>query len=76
MRLDLGPNPSSAIAVEEIASYDPVQQIRVAQWRVLKPDAAAYEIAPLSLRVFFPQELPLLLGWTWLHATVISPAIL
>lgn len=76
MRLDLGPNPSSAIAVEEIASYDPVQQIRVAQWRVLKPDAAAYEMAPLSLRLFFPQELPLLLGWTWLHATVISPAIL
>ena len=54
MRLDLGPNPSSAIAVEEIASYDPVQQIRVAQWRVLKPDAAAYEMAPLSLRAVLP----------------------
>ena len=61
MRLDLGPNPSSAIAVEEVASYDPVQQIRVAQWRVLKPDATADEMAPLSLRLFFPQELPLLL---------------
>jgi SAM-dependent methyltransferase len=61
VRLDLGPNPSSAIAVEEVASYDPVQQIRIAQWRVLEPDAKAHEVEPLSLRVFFPQELPLLL---------------
>jgi SAM-dependent methyltransferase len=60
VRLDLGPNPSSAIAVEEVASYDPVQQIRIAQWRVLEADAA-HEIGPLNLRVFFPQELPLLL---------------
>jgi len=61
IRLDLGPNPSSAIAVEEVASYDPVQQVRIAQWRVLEPNATAHEVAPLSLRVFFPQELPLLL---------------
>jgi SAM-dependent methyltransferase len=61
VRLDLGPNPSSAIAVEEVASYDPVQQVRIAQWRVLEPDATAHEVAPLSLRVFFPQEVPLLL---------------
>ena len=61
VRLDLGPNPSSIIAIEEVASYDPVQQVRIAQWRVLEPDATAHEVAPLSLRVFFPQELPLLL---------------
>ncbi len=61
VRLDVGPNPSSAIAVEEIASYDPVQQIRIAQWRVLEPGAAAHEVGPLCLRVFFPQEVPLLL---------------
>jgi SAM-dependent methyltransferase len=61
VRLDLGPNPSSAIAVAEVASYDPVQQIRIAQWRVLEPDATVHEVEPLSLRVFFPQELPLLL---------------
>ena len=61
VRLDVGPNPSSAIAVEEVAAYDPVQQIRVAQWRVLEPDAAAHEVAPLSLRLLFPQEVPLLL---------------
>ena len=61
VRLDVGPNPSSAIAIEEVASYDPVQQIRVAQWRVLKPDAPAHEIAPLNLRLLFPQEVLLLL---------------
>lgn len=60
VRLDLGPNPSSAIAVEEVASYDPVHQVRIAQWRVLEPDATTHEMA-LNLRVFFPQELPLLL---------------
>ncbi len=60
VRLDLGPNPSSAIAVEEVASYDPVQQVRIAQWRVLETDATAHEVA-LNLRVFFPQEVPLLL---------------
>src|SRR3954469_10633775 len=32
VRLDLGPNPSSAIALEEVASYDPVQQVRIAHW--------------------------------------------
>jgi len=36
VRLDLGPYPSSAIAVEEVASYDPVQQVRIAQWRVVE----------------------------------------
>jgi SAM-dependent methyltransferase len=61
MRLDLGPNPSSSIAVEEVASYDPVQQIRVAQWRVLEPDTSTREVAPLTLRLLFPQEVPLLL---------------
>jgi SAM-dependent methyltransferase len=61
VRLDLGPNPSSGIAVEEVASYDPVQQIRIAQWRVLEPDATTHEVAPLNLRVFFPQEVPFLL---------------
>jgi len=61
VRLDLGPNPSSAIAVEEVASYDPVQQVRIAQWRVVESDATAHEVAPLSLRVFFPQEVLLLL---------------
>jgi len=61
VRLDGGPNPSSAIAVEEVASYDPVQQVRIAYWRVLEPDDVVCEVAPLSLRMFFPQEVPLLL---------------
>ena len=39
VRLDVGPNPCAAVAVEEIATYDPVQQIRVAQWRILDNSA-------------------------------------
>ena len=62
VRLDVGPNPASAIPVEELAAYDPVQQIRAARWRVLPgPEMPVHEIAPLNLRLFFPQELPLLL---------------
>jgi SAM-dependent methyltransferase len=57
VRLDVGPNPSSAIPVEEFATYDPVQQIRTAQWRVLGGPV----ISSLNLRLFFPQEIPLLL---------------
>ena len=61
VRLDLGPNPSSAIAVEEWSSYDPVRQVRELRWRIQEPDAPAREVAPLALRQFFPQEVPLLL---------------
>ena len=53
IRIDLGPHPSSAIAVEEIASYDPIRQIRELRWRVLQPDTFTGEIAPLALRRFF-----------------------
>ena len=61
-RLDLGPNPSSAIAVEEVATYDPVQQVRFVSWRVREPGAAVRDLAPLALRQIFPQELSLLLA--------------
>lgn len=67
VRLDLGPNPSSAVEVEEVASYDPVRQVRTARWRVREPvpitgaSGVAREMAPLRLRLIFPQELPLLL---------------
>jgi len=61
VRLDIGPDPSAAVAVEEIATYDPVQQIRVAQWCILGSSARRRQIAPLRLRILYPQELPLLL---------------
>lgn len=59
--LDLGPNPSSAIAMEERASCDPVGQIRVARWRVRESRLGVQEVGPLALRLIFPQELSLLL---------------
>ncbi len=68
-RLDLGPNPSAAVAVEECASYDPIGQLRELRWRILGPDAGAREIAPLVLRQFFPQEVPLLLEVAGLEMT-------
>jgi SAM-dependent methyltransferase len=61
VRLDLGPNPSSGIAVEETAAYDPVQQVRLLSWHVREPKVGVREVAPLRLRQIFPQELPLLL---------------
>jgi SAM-dependent methyltransferase len=61
VRLDIRPNPSSVIAIEEFATYDPVRQIRAARLRVVCPDGPTSEIAPLQLRLLFPQELPLLL---------------
>jgi SAM-dependent methyltransferase len=60
-RLDLGPNPASAIEAEERASYDPVTQVRTAQWRVRPPCGAEMVEARMELRQFFPAELPLLL---------------
>ncbi len=60
-RLDLGPNPASAVEAEEVAHYDPVGQLRVAHWRVREPGGRERAFAPLVLRQFFPQELPLLL---------------
>lgn len=60
-RLDLGPNPSSAIRAEEVAYYDPVEQVRISQWSIRQSDAQVQTLAPLVLRQFFPRELPLLL---------------
>jgi SAM-dependent methyltransferase len=64
VRLDLGPNPSSGIPLEEVASYDPVRQVRTARLRLCGPGpgSPAGELAALHLRLIFPQELPLLLG--------------
>jgi SAM-dependent methyltransferase len=61
VRLDLGPNPSAAIAVEEIAAYDPIHQIRVSGLRVRDAVIGDREVAALRLRLIFRQELPLLL---------------
>lgn len=68
VRLDLGPNPSAAIPVEEVAAYDPIQQIRVSGLRVRDP-LGNRELAPFRLRLIFPQELPLLLTSAALQLT-------
>ena len=60
-RLDLGPNPASAIEAEEMARYDPVNQVRISHWSVRQGDGRQQSMAPLMLRQFFPQEIPLLL---------------
>ena len=60
-RLDLGPNPASAIQAEEWAQYDAVRQVRVSHWSIRRPGGKEQAMAPLVLRQFFPQELPLLL---------------
>lgn len=60
-RLDLGPNPASAIEAEEMARYDPIKQVRISHWRIRHDDGRQQAMAPLVLRQFFPQEIPLLL---------------
>lgn len=60
-RLDLGPNPASAIQAEEWAQYDAIRQVRVSHWSIRGADGEERAMAPLVLRQFFPQELPLLL---------------
>jgi SAM-dependent methyltransferase len=61
VRLDTGPNPSTAVQIEEVAFYDPVRQLRTSCWRVLEPGQPGHDLAPLTLRQIFPQELLLLL---------------
>jgi SAM-dependent methyltransferase len=49
------------ISVRETANYDPVTQIRTANWRVRHGEQPTRTLAPLCQRQIFPQELPLLL---------------
>jgi hypothetical protein len=49
------------ISVRETADYDPVTQIRTANWRVQYGEQHARSLAPLRQRLIFPQELLLLL---------------
>ena len=49
------------ISVRETANYDPVTQIRTANWRVRHGEQHARILAPLRQRLIFPQELLLLL---------------
>ncbi len=68
-RLDLGPNPCSAIEAEEVASYDPVVQVRTSCWHLRRHGFPVQAMAPIRLRQFFPQELPLLLRMAGLELT-------
>jgi SAM-dependent methyltransferase len=70
VRLDLGANSCPGAAVEEVFVYDPVQQVRVARWRVIGGSAHGREIAPLRLRLLFPQEVSLLLDTAGLELAV------
>jgi SAM-dependent methyltransferase len=49
------------IAIEETAAYDSAAQIRYMRWYLSAPGAADFRVIEYSLRVIFPQELPLLL---------------
>ncbi len=62
IRLDEGPNPSSAMQAMALATYDPVTQIRTATWRIHDAGAGERALRPFRLRQFFPQELPSLLA--------------
>jgi SAM-dependent methyltransferase len=59
-RLDKGPNPCAAISVDGRAYYDPVSQVTSLDWLVCEPGGVPQTIR-FKLRVFFPEELRLLL---------------
>jgi SAM-dependent methyltransferase len=69
-RLDLGPNPGSAIEAEEEIEYDPVRQLRIGRWRIHSGPGGAMDFAPLVQRQFFPHEIPLLLAASGLELEV------
>jgi SAM-dependent methyltransferase len=54
------------ISVRETANYDPVTQIRTANWHVRHGQHPGRELAPLCQRQIFPQELLLFLETTGL----------
>ncbi len=59
--LDLGCTYSGRMIVQETAFYDPVRQVKTSQWHIRKWSGRSYRLAPLELRVIFPQELVTLL---------------
>jgi hypothetical protein len=59
--LEFGKGGPGRIAIEESASYDPIRQVRIAQWHVRARTGSTYPLAPLELRIIFPQELLILL---------------
>jgi hypothetical protein len=59
--LDLPGNSSEEMTVEETISYDPVRQVRTSHWQIREHPGTIYRLAPLELRLLFPQELIILL---------------
>jgi SAM-dependent methyltransferase len=53
---------SSYSSDNELIAYDPVEQVQVLRWRFKAMGRKLPPIAPMRLRAFFPQELPLRLA--------------
>jgi SAM-dependent methyltransferase len=53
---------SAYSANSELIAYDPVEQVQVLKWRFQKMGREMPPLAPMRLRSFFPQELPLRLA--------------
>jgi hypothetical protein len=52
---------SEKMTIEESISYDPVRQVRTSHWQIREHPGTSYLLAPLELRILFPQELVILL---------------
>ena len=53
---------SAYSANNELVAYDPVEQVQVLKWRFEGMGREMPPLAPMRLRSFFPQELPLRLA--------------
>ena len=49
------------VAIKETVSYVPIRQVRTAQWHVRDRTGSSFQLAPMELRIIFPQELVILL---------------
>jgi SAM-dependent methyltransferase len=49
--------PAAGVRIKEAAFYDPVTQVRAANWRLIDGEGQAREVT-FQLRQFFPDDLP------------------
>ena len=70
LEFDGGAHSAACISVDEDCSYDAIRQLRTLRWRVREAARPGFrQLAPLVLRQFFPQEVPLLLAAAGLKLT-------
>ncbi|RWD47231.1 MAG: class I SAM-dependent methyltransferase [Mesorhizobium sp.] len=61
-RSETEPDRSYVSGSKELIAYDPVQQVQILKWRFEALGRKIPPVAPMRLRAYFPQEMPLRLA--------------